>query len=91
VELLRTIRFRTSRDSVVLTVEEAKEFQYRLSQAPGGRPLEHQIRLAIADRTDVTISNDHKAAAMNVLAAWFDEAGEVSREMGELLVLLREG
>jgi hypothetical protein len=90
VEFLRTVRFRTSRASVVVTVEEAKAFQHRLSQAPGGRPLEHQIQLAIDHRSDVTIPDAHKAAAVRVLATWFDEAGEVSREMGELLVMLNE-
>jgi RNase H-fold protein (predicted Holliday junction resolvase) len=79
VEFLRKVRFRTSRGLVVLHLDEAKEFQYRLSEAPGGRPLEHQIQQAI-----------DKAAAVSVLAAWFDEVGEPSSEMGELLVMLRE-
>lgn len=90
MEFLRKVRFRTSRGLVVLHLDEAKEFQYRLSEAPGGRPLEHQIQQAIDNRTDVTISDDHKAAAVSVLAAWFDEVGEPSSEMGELLVMLRE-
>jgi hypothetical protein len=91
MQFLRTVRFRTSRNSVVLTFEEAKEFQSRLSHAPGGRPLEHQIQLAIDNRTDVIISDDHRAAAVSLLTTWFDEEGEVSREMGELLVMLSEG
>ena len=64
-------------------------FQERLSQAPGGRPLERQIQLAIDDNTNVVIADHQTAAAVSVLTAWFDEVGEISREMGELLVMLQ--
>jgi hypothetical protein len=83
------IEFETSRGSVALRLREAKEFQARLTEAPGGRPLERQIQLAIEDRTPVVIADHQTAAAVNVLTTWFDELGEVSRELGELLVLLQ--
>ena len=70
-------------------LSEAKAFQERLSQAPGGRPLERQIQLAIDDDTTVVIADHHAAAAVSVLTTWFDELGEISREMGELLVMLQ--
>ena len=37
------------------------------------------------------VAEDHKAAAVSVLMAWFDEAGEVSPEAGELLAKLTQG
>ena len=85
-----TIEFETSRGSVALGYAETKAFQERLSQAPGGRPLERQIQQAIDDRTSVVISDDQTAAAVSVLATWFEQLGEVSRELGELLVMLQE-
>ena len=85
-----TIEFETSRGSVALRFREAKAFQERLSQAPGGRPLERQIQLAIDDNTTVVIADHQAAAAVSVLTTWFDELGEISREMGELLVMLQE-
>jgi hypothetical protein len=84
-----TIEFETSRGSVTLRFREAKAFQERLSRAPGGRPLERQIELAIEDNTTVIIADHQAAAAVSVLTTWFDELGEISREMGELLVMLQ--
>jgi hypothetical protein len=84
-----TIEFETSRGSVALRFSDAKAFQERLSQAPGGGPLERQIQRAIDDNTTVVIADHHTAAAVSVLTTWFDELGEVSREMGELLVMLQ--
>jgi hypothetical protein len=83
-----TIEFETSRGSVALRFREAQAFQERLSQAPGGRPIERQIQLAIDDNTTVVIADNQTAAAVSVLTTWFDELGDVSREMGELLVML---
>ena len=84
-----TIQFETSRGSVALGYGETKAFQERLSQAPGGRPLERRIQQAIDDHTTVVVSDDQAAAAVSVLATWFEELGEVSRETGELLVMLQ--
>lgn len=91
VEFLRTVKFHTPGGSVVLSAEEAKEFQYRLSLVPGGRPVEQQIQVALDQRSDVTIPDAHKAVAVSVLTDWFDQVGEVSRELGDLLVMLNEG
>jgi hypothetical protein len=63
-----TIEFETSRGSVALRFREAKAFQERLSQAPGGCPLERQIQLAIDDNTTVVIADHQTAAAVSVAA-----------------------
>ena len=39
----------------------------------------------------MTIPDAHKAVAVSVLTDWFDQIGEVSRELGDLLVMLNEG
>ncbi len=85
-----TVEFETSRGSVALGYAETEGFQERLSQAPGGRPLARQIQQAIDDRTTVVISDDQTAAAVSVLETWFELLGEVSPEMGRLLVMLQE-
>ncbi len=84
-----TITFQTRGDSIHLDVEEAREFQSRLSLAPGGRPLEREIQLAIDNKTPVVVADKHTAAAVSVLATWFEEEGESSAGVGELLATLR--
>jgi len=84
-----TVRFRIGSDSIPLDLEEAKEFQARLSLAPGGRPLEREIQLAIENKTPVVVAENHTAAAVSVLATWFEEEGESSAAVGELLAKLR--
>jgi hypothetical protein len=84
-----TVRFQIGSDSIPLDLEEAKEFQARLSLAPGGRPLEREIQLAIENKTPVVVAENHTAAAVSVLATWFEEEGESSATVGELLAKLR--
>ena len=84
-----TVMFQIGSDSIPLDLEEAKEFQSRLSLAPGGGPLEREIQLAIENRTPVVVADDHTAAAVGVLATWFEEEGESSVAVGELLAKLR--
>jgi hypothetical protein len=84
-----TVTFLIGSDSIPLDVEEAKEFQSRLLLAPGGRPLEREIQLAIETRTPVVVAENHTAAAVGVLATWFEEEGESSVAVGELLAKLR--
>jgi hypothetical protein len=62
-----TVMFLIGSDSIPLDLEEAKEFQSRLSLAPGGRPLERAIQLAIESKTSVIVADDHTAAAVGVL------------------------
>ena len=84
-----TVTFLIGSDSIPLDLEEAKEFQSRLSLAPGGGPLEREIQLAIENRTPVVVAENHTAAAVGVLATWFEEEGESSVAVGELLAKLR--
>lgn len=84
-----TVIFLVGSDSIPLDLEEAKEFQSRLSLAPGGRPLERTIQLAIESKTPVIVADNHTAAAVGVLATWFEEEGESSVAVGELLAKLR--
>ena len=84
-----TVTFLIGSDSIRLDLEEAKEFQSRLSLAPGGGPLEREIQLAIENRTPVVVAENHTAAAVGVLATWFEEEGESSVAVGELLAKLR--
>ena len=84
-----TVTFLIGSDSIRLVLEEAKEFQSRLSLAPGGGPLEREIQLAIENRTPVVVAENHTAAAVGVLATWFEEEGESSVAVGELLAKLR--
>ena len=84
-----TVTFLIGSDSIRLDLEEAKEFQSRLLLAPGGRPLEREIQLAIENRTPVVVAENHTAAAVGVLATWFEEEGESSVAVGELLAKLR--
>jgi hypothetical protein len=84
----RTVRFEAERRSVRLSLGEAKEFQYRLSLAPGGHSLEREIDLAIDNDTPVVVADGHKAAAVSVLRDWSDEVGGLSLEADELLAML---
>ena len=83
-----TVTFLIGSDSIPLDLEEAKEFQSRLLLAPGGRPLEREIQLAIENTTPVVVAENHTAAAVGVLATWFEEEGESSVAVGELLAKL---
>ena len=83
------VTFLIGSDSIPLDLEEAKEFQSRLLLAPGGRPLEREIQLGIENRTPVVVAENHTAAAVGVLATWFEEEGESSVALGELLAKLR--
>jgi hypothetical protein len=72
---LMTLRIRTQREMVELGDEEAEQLRERLRQVPAARPAEETIAVSSNASTSITFTDPQKAAVLEVLDAWLEEAG----------------
>jgi hypothetical protein len=71
---VRALKIRTSRGMVALTPEEAVELRQRLRLIPAARPASQTIAVSANASTSVTLTEREKAAVLDVLANWSNDA-----------------
>jgi hypothetical protein len=81
------LRIRTSREMVELNDAETVELRERLRRVPSAQPAEETIAVSANASTSVTFTDLEKAAVVEVLDLWLEEAG---RAVGDGPVKLRE-
>jgi delta 1-pyrroline-5-carboxylate dehydrogenase len=71
-----SLTIRTSREMVELNENEAAELRERLGRLPAAQPAEETIAVSANASTSVTFTELQKAAVLEVLDLWLDEAGK---------------
>jgi hypothetical protein len=82
-----SLRIRTRREMVELNDNEAAELRERLRRLPAAQPAEETIAVSANASTSVTFTEFQRAAVLEVLDLWVDEAVQA---VGDGPVRLRE-
>lgn len=81
---MRALKIRTSGGMIALSPEEARELRERLRLVPAARPASQTIGVSANASTSVTLTEREKAAVLDVLTKWANDASSNGMSAGLL-------